>query len=52
MNNDYKPTGVEQTLKWGEHQAMLKSHINAKQARRELHKRTHGKARKYCGHFY
>ena len=35
-----------------EHQDMLRSHVAAKQARKELHQRTHGRKFVYPGHLY
>ena len=34
------------------HQAMLQEHRDRIQARREKHRRTHGKVRKYSGQLY
>lgn len=54
MNNNYQATGVEQTEKWSNHQAMLAKHVAIKQERVERRRleRIKGKARKYPGHLY
>jgi hypothetical protein len=34
------------------HEQMLEDHRQAKAARRERHKRNHGRTKPYCGNFY
>ena len=54
MNNNYQPTGVEQTEKWNRHQDMLREHAAVKQERveRMRKERFQGKKRAYPGHLY
>jgi len=52
ISPEYAESLRERQDRHDRHQAMLQMHKDAKQERREKHRRTHGKVKPYCGNLY